>query len=79
MGQWVAAMMGGLAVAGQLVNVMLNLKLRASLLESEKRVLGEVAEIYRRADICDAKMDAFETRTCLKVGCHSRQPALQKG
>lgn len=64
MGQWVAAIMAALAVGGQAANLVLNLKLRAGQLESEKRVLDEVAKVYMREDVYRAEMGALEKRVC---------------
>jgi len=60
MAGWVAAIMAVLAVGGQIANYVLNLKLRASLMESEERVLNQVAAVYRRQDVCAAQMQLLD-------------------
>jgi hypothetical protein len=57
-----SAIIAGLAVAGQIANVILNLKLRNAILESEQRVLGEVEEKYRTKEMCDAQMQNLNDR-----------------
>lgn len=59
MAGWISAVVAFLAIAGQLVNVYLNLKLRNSVLESETRILSEVALTYKRKDVCAAEMSAL--------------------
>lgn len=49
--------------------LFLNLKLRADLLELEKRIMQEVAEVYRREDLCRVEMDGLEERTAVKERC----------
>lgn len=44
------------AIIGQLVNVWLNLKLRAALAESENRILEKVEEKYVSERTCEARM-----------------------
>ncbi len=56
---WISVTMGVLAVAGQVANVFLNLKLRNSLLEQEKKILAEVDVTYKRKDVCAAEMQAL--------------------
>ena len=58
MAGWISALIAFLAVAGQLVNIFLNLKLRNAGLESEKRVLAIVAHTYKLKDVCTAEMAA---------------------
>lgn len=46
----VVVALGG--AAAQVLNVWLNLRLRAALLEAEQRILERVDEIYVRKDVC---------------------------
>ena len=43
-----------LSIAGQLVNLYLNLKLRTSVLEMKEEIRREVAEDYVRKDVLEA-------------------------
>jgi len=52
----------GLAVGGQLLNVILNLKLRAAVLESEQRVLEKVERKYHSKEACEGERKAMEQR-----------------
>jgi hypothetical protein len=51
-----SVIVAAVAVVGQLVNVFLNLKLRAAIAESEMRVLDQVAREYKRQDVCAVEM-----------------------
>ena len=58
--EWMAVGMAALAALGQGINVVLNLKLRTAVLESEDRVLNKVSEVYKRQDVCTAEMNVME-------------------
>ena len=55
---WVMAICGGLTVVGQIVNVALNWRLRAMILEMKAEIIRDVAQDYERQDVCEAKMSA---------------------
>jgi hypothetical protein len=50
----VTAVLGGLAIVGQLVNVYLNLRLRNALLEMREQIMKDVEATYVRKDVYDA-------------------------
>jgi hypothetical protein len=50
----VTAILGGLAIVGQLVNVYLNLRLRNALLEMREQIMKDVEATYVRKDVYDA-------------------------
>lgn len=56
MAQWLTALFAAAALAGQVANYVLNLKLQKSLADSENRVRVEMASIYKRQDVCAAEM-----------------------
>jgi hypothetical protein len=47
----VTAILGGLAIVGQLVNVYLNLRLRNALLEMREQIMRDVEATYVRKDV----------------------------
>lgn len=49
--KWISAVAAVLAIAGQAANAYLFQRLRADLLELEKRVLKQVAEEYLRKEM----------------------------
>jgi hypothetical protein len=57
--QWLTAICALLAIAGQVWNVVLNLKLRTALLEQEQRIDARIdlkLKDYQRRDICELEM-----------------------
>ncbi len=51
-----------LAVGGQVANLILNLKIRNGQLETERRILAEVADKYANGEACEAEMCDHERR-----------------
>lgn len=63
----IAIVVAGVGLAGQVMNYILHLRIRAAILESEKRTLDEVHEEYLPRELCfgpcraKAKTSSFET------------------
>ncbi len=52
--QLLAIIFGVAAALGQLINILLNLRIRAAQLETEKRIMNQVENTYVRKDVFGA-------------------------
>jgi hypothetical protein len=61
---WVLAIVSVLAIAGQGINLLLNLTLRNKVLEMERSVMDRVDAKYKLREVCASEMESVESRSC---------------
>lgn len=60
--EYLTIALSALAIAGQAVNLLMNWKLKASQLESERRILARVERKYQAREVTEVTVAAIEKR-----------------